>query len=775
MENENMEARKVDPRKLIDALRVEITENDRAVRALKSEIGGLRIQLLAARASLRKLLFRSTSHSESNVEEFRERLRWASSLYKMLSVESRVAKSEMEQRIRELEKMPRPCDSEHYRMQKQAQQKTISQRATRLSKRGIQVLASEGFGAFTYKIACRIYRKVIAKSGFIRAAGRLAMMRFLESKPAIFRLDKVGRGEGYQEWIEANEPTLNETSKQRGIRFPMEPLISVAVPTYNTPIPYLLATIESVRSQSYANWELCIADGGSANSLVHKVLKYYSERDNRIKIKLLCENLGIAGNSNAALGMATGDFITLLDHDDTLPPFALFELVNAINLHPAGDFFYSDEDKISREGWYRFDPHFKSAWAPDTLRSVNYICHLIAANKKLIEKVGGFRSGFDGSQDYDLVLRCTEQANQIVHIPKVLYHWRSHSGSVAGSVDAKPYAGDAAKKAIREHLSRSQMEGSVQRDGANDCYRIVHRIPRRPLVSIIIPNKDHAEVLRVCLESIAHSTYKNYEIVIVENNSRDPETFAYYAEASKDPAVRIVPWNRPFNYAAATNFGAQHSSGEMLLFLNNDMEVINRDWLESLLEHAIRDEVGAVGAKLYYPNGAIQHGGVVIGLGGIAGHIGVAFPPNDSGYMRRLRMVHNLSAVTAACLMTPRTAYHKVGGLDERFILAFNDIDYCLKLRQQDYLVVWTPYAELYHFESLSRGFEDTPEKQARFQSEINLFVEKWSDVLEMGDPFYSPNLSLEYHDWSIRSTAAFSAAARSTQLRRDLKQTRAA
>ena len=774
MENGNMEARKVDPRRLIDTLRVEITENERAVRALKSEARRLRIKLFVSKASLRRILLRSTLRPEQTVEELREKLSWASSLLKMLSVESRAAKFEMEERIQELEKMPRPRDTGHYNLQKQAHQKTISQRASRLSKRGIQVLASEGIGAFLYKTACRIHRKLVAKSGFIRAAGWLAIMRFLESKPAIFRLDKVGLGECYREWIEANEPTLNETSEQRGVRFPIEPLISIAMPTYNTPIPFLLATIESVRSQSYANWELCIADGGSANSLVQKVLKYYSERDNRIKIKLLSENLGIAGNSNAALDMAQGEFITLLDHDDALPPFALFEIVNAINLHPDGDFFYSDEDKISREGWHRFDPHFKSAWAPDTLRSVNYICHLIAANKKLIEKVGGFRTGFDGSQDYDLVLRCTEQANQIVHIPKVLYHWRSHSGSVAGSVDAKPYAGEAAKKAIREHLSRCQIDGSVQRDGANDCYRIVHRMPRRPFVSMIIPNKDHADVLRVCLESIAHSTYKNYEIVIVENNSRDPETFAYYAEVSKDPAVRIVPWNRPFNYAAATNFGVQHSSGEMLLFLNNDMEVINRDWLESLLEHAVRNDVGAVGAKLYYPNGAIQHGGVVIGLGGIAGHIGVAFPPNDSGYMRRLQMVHNLSAVTAACLMTPRTAYHKVGGLDERFVLAFNDIDYCLKLRQQDYLVIWTPYSELYHFESLSRGFEDTPEKQARFQSEINLFVEKWSDVLDSGDPFYSPNLSLEYHDWSIRSTTALSSVPRATRLR-GLNQTRAA
>lgn len=555
----------------------------------------------------------------------------------------------------------------------------------------------------------------------------------------------------YQAWIEKNEPDAKELNAQRTTRLQYEPKISIVVPVYETPEQFLKDMVESVLKQTYSNWELCIADGGSKKTSIIELLEQYSSEDNRIKIKFIGENKGIAGNSNEALSLADGDYIVLLDHDDMFPPFALFEVVKAINDTKA-DFLYSDEDKITEDGEKRLDPHFKPDWSPDTLRSYNYITHLSIFKKELLNKIGVFREGFDGSQDYDLILRATEQARQIVHIPKVLYHWRISGNSTAGSNSQKLYACEAAKKALREHIERIGLKAEVKDGAFLTSYRVIFPIDETPKISIIIPNKDHITDLSKCLNSILkRSTYQNYEIIIVENNSEEMETFKYYEELLKLDNIKIITWNKPFNYSAINNFAVKHATGEYLLFLNNDTEVINSDWMESLLEHVQRKGIGACGAKLYYPDDLIQHGGVVLGIGGVAGHSHKYFSKESGGHMGRLRVIQNLSAVTGACLMMRKEVFEEIGGFDERFFHAFNDVDLCMKIRKKGYLIVWTPYVEQYHHESKSRGNEDTPEKQERFRKEIELFKQKWGHVLERGDPYYNPNLSLDREDFSLR------------------------
>jgi len=553
-------------------------------------------------------------------------------------------------------------------------------------------------------------------------------------------------GDAYECWILKNEPTLKELEKQREYKFNYQPKISIIVPVFNTPRQFLIEMIESVLGQTYPNWELCIADGGSKEKYIKEILYSYSKKDKRIKVKYLSENKGIVGNSNEALRLATGDYITFLDHDDVLPPFALFEVVKAINENPDVDVIYSDEDKIDAKG-KRFDPHFKPDWNPDLLRSVNYITHLFVVKRELLDSIGWFREGFDGSQDYDLILRATEKAKKIVHIPKVLYHWRVWGNSVSFSPETKMYAFEAGKKALEDHLKRLGLKGKVEiLYPYFGFYKITYEIKQKPLISIIIPNKDNINLLQSCLESIyKKSTYRNFEILIVENNSVEEKTFRFYEEVEKKfQNLKILYYNKPFNWSAINNYAVNYSHGEVLLFLNNDTEVINGDWLERMLEHLQREEVGIVGAKLYYPDNTIQHAGVVVGLGGVAGHSHKYFPREHSGYYGRLISVQNLSAVTGACMMVKRRVFEEVGGFDEEFPVAFNDIDFCLKVREKGYLIVWTPYAELYHYESKTRGYEDTPEKQERFRREIERFQKKWKHFLEKGDPYYNPNLSLE-------------------------------
>jgi GT2 family glycosyltransferase len=555
----------------------------------------------------------------------------------------------------------------------------------------------------------------------------------------------------YRRWIRKHEPTAADLARQREHRLARSPRVSVVVPVYDPPAALLEAMIESVRAQTYANWELCLADGASTAPHVRPVLERVAAADPRIKVALLPSNGGIVGNSNAALALATGDYVALLDHDDTLAPFALFEIVSALNANPDADFLYSDEDKLDTHG-ERVEPNFKPDWSPETLRSRNYVCHLTVLKRSLVEMIGGFRPGFDGSQDYDLVLRASEAARQIVHVPHVLYHWRMHAQSTAFAKGTKNYAYDAGKRAVGEHLRRVGIDASVHDGPILGTYQVIYHLRTQPLVSIIIPNNDQVSLLGRCVESLAKASYANYELLIVENGSQLPETHAYYRELQKQPHVRVVEWTRPFNYAAVNNFAAAQAKGELLLFLNNDTEGINPDWLESMAKLAVQPGVGAVGAKLYYADDTIQHAGIVVGMGGVAGHSHLFYPRYAAGYMQRLRFTQNVAAVTGACLLMPRAVFQQVGGWDEGFVLAFNDVDLCLSVLKAGYRVVWTPDAELYHLESKTRGYEDTAEKQARFKREYDLFHLKWGAFLKSGDPYYSPHFRLDRPDFALKA-----------------------
>ena len=533
------------------------------------------------------------------------------------------------------------------------------------------------------------------------------------------------------------------------------PRFSILTPLYNTPETFLREMIESVLAQTYENWELCLADGSDdAHAYVERVVREYMARDNRsrprIVYKRLAENKGISENTNACLVMAGGDYIGLLDHDDILHPEALYLYAKEI-LERGADFLYSDEATFHEAIDGSCIPHYKPDFSPDYLRSVNYICHLTVFSRKLYEQVGGFRNEFDGSQDYDMVLRLTEKARHIVHVPKVLYYWRAHAQSTAQDVHAKDYCIDAAKRALAEHLKRVGLKGTIEDAALSSRYRMKYEIEGEPLISVIIPNKDNIEMLKRCIDSILlRSSYQNFEILVVENNSEQQSTFQYY-ETLMDERISVVRWKREFNYPAINNFGATFAKGEYILLLNNDTEVIAPDWLQEMLMFAQRKDVGAVGAKLYYPDDTVQHAGVIIGIGGVAGHSHKHFSRKSPGYFGRLVLVQNLSAVTAACMMMPKKVFDEVGGLDEAYKVAFNDVDLCMKIRKAGYLIVYTPYAELYHYESVSRGYEDTPEKVARFNGEVRRFQDLWADELAAGDPYYNANLTLGREDFSLR------------------------
>ena len=546
--------------------------------------------------------------------------------------------------------------------------------------------------------------------------------------------------------------SAEELEKQKQERFPRRVKISIIVPLYNTPEVFLKEMIQSVQGQTYADWELCMADGSDADHAdVGRICRSFVRKDKRIKYRKLKENLGISGNSNACIEMASGDYIGLFDHDDLLHPAALYEVMHAICDKDA-DFVYTDENTFHKSPEDAYCPNFKPDFAPDTFRSYNYICHFSVFSKALLECCGGgFRSEYDGSQDYDLILRLTEKASCIVHIPKILYFWRSHEASTASSIEAKPYTLVAAKKALSEHLDRIGLKGEVLDARIPSTYRIQYELNGQPLVSILIPNKDHRVDLQKCVDSIREkSTYSNWEIIIIENNSTEQETFDYYDLLEKDERIHVVRWENEFNFSAINNFGAQHARGEHLLLLNNDVEVITSDWLEQMLMFSQRKDVGAVGAMLYYPDDTVQHAGVILGIGGVGGHAHKYFKRGDYGYMSRMAIVQNYSAVTAACLMLRREVWDQVQGLDESFKVAFNDVDFCMRIRKAGYLIVWTPFAELYHYESKSRGLEDTPEKQKRFEGEVLRFQARWAKELAAGDPYYNPNLSLEKEDFTL-------------------------
>ncbi len=538
-----------------------------------------------------------------------------------------------------------------------------------------------------------------------------------------------------------SQEVLDELKKTR---FPREPLISILVPLYNTPKQYLKEMIESVTRQTYPNWELCFADGSDReHAYVGQVVQEYASKDGRIKYKVLEENKGISENTNRCIEMAIGEFVGLLDHDDILHPAALYQYVKAINEQNA-DFMYCDEDTFSDSPENAYLPHFKPDFAIDNLRANNYICHFSVFSRALLDEVGWFRSEYDGSQDFDLVLRLAEKAKVIVHIPEVLYYWRAHQGSVALRPEQKLYAYAAAKRAIESHLEREGISAEVENSQTLGIYKIQYELEERPLISIIIPNKD-LQYLEKCICSIETlSTYKNYEIIVVENNSSQSKTFRYYEKLPEmfDNVKVVYSGCKGFNYSKINNEGAKHANGKYLLFLNNDMEVITPDWMEQMLMYAQREDVGAVGAKLYYEDGSIQHAGVCLGLGGVGAHVHAGINGFFYGYMGRLLYAQDFSAVTAACLLMKTSIFNQISGFDERFAVEYNDVDLCMRIRKAGYLVVFTPYAELYHYESKTRGRYVDSNKDERHQKETKLFYETWGENVK--DPYYNPNLPLD-------------------------------
>lgn len=557
--------------------------------------------------------------------------------------------------------------------------------------------------------------------------------------------------ENYQKWIEKYEPKYDELEKQRETTFEYMPKISIVVPMYNTPEKYFKELLESITEQTYENWELCLADGSPEKAEYLEDL--IQPLGDKIKYKILSENKGISGNSNEALKLATGDFIALLDHDDIIPKFALYEIVKTINEKPDVDFIYTDEDKILEENEKRISPHFKQDYAIDTLRSYNYICHFSIFKKELMDKLGGFNSEFDGSQDYDLILRATEQAKHIVHIPKILYNWRISSTSVASGAAAKPYAYEAAKRAILASIERHGIQGAKVEDSRIiGLYKVTYPVKGEPKISIIIPNKDHKKDLKRCIKSILKSTYKNYEIIIVENNSKEKNIFKYYKKLEKNPNIKIEKCEMSiFNYSKLNNFGASKASGEYFVFLNNDTKIITNNWLETIISNCQREEIGAIGAKLIYKNKRIQHAGVVLNLTGTAGHVNWNEKENNPGYFGRIMIQQNVSAVTGALLGVSKKIFEQVNGFDETFPIAYNDVDFCLKIQDIGKLITYNPYIEAYHYESQSRGYEDTEEKQKRLKKEESKLKKKWKKYFDVTDKYYSPNLRTDVPNMRIK------------------------
>jgi len=563
---------------------------------------------------------------------------------------------------------------------------------------------------------------------------------------------------GYNDWIKKklDKDVLAKEYKEGQELIKYAPKISIIVPVYNPPIIFLKEAINSVLGQSYTNWELCLADDNSPNKEVRKTLQSFVDKDSRIKVVFRTENGHISANSNSALTVATGEYILMMDHDDLLTPNCLFEVVKHINGYPDDDFIYSDEDKINDEGELS-NPHFKADWAPDSLLSRNYIGHVSVLKKSLMDKIGGFRVGFEGSQDYDLFLRATEQADHIGHIPKVLYHWRIHAASVAQNTDAKPYAYIAAKKALQEALLRRNTPGEVEYiPNIPGGYRIRYDVTKNDKVSIIIPTKDQAKLLGAALDSIFSKTlYPNYEIILINNNSTSPEFFDLVKKytASHGNIFRCIDANIPFNFSKLMNIGVAESTGEYILFLNNDVKVIHEDWMTQMVSYAQRKHTGVVGVKLLYPDNTIQHAGVIIGILGAAAHVFVNLERDNLGYYAYIQSLNNYAALTAACIMFRKSVYEEVGGMDENLEVDYNDIDLCLKIYEAGYFNVYLPTVELYHYESVTRGHPfSNRENYAQHKKNYDYFIQKWGKITAH-DPFYNPNLSLMSGDFSLRIT----------------------
>jgi len=589
-------------------------------------------------------------------------------------------------------------------------------------------------------------RFLVLTSGILRREGVAGLWKWAKTV--------TSPSDNYEQWVQYSR--RNQVSREEAVQqlvgMEYKPTFSLIMPVYNVEERWLRKCIESVIAQWYPYWELCIADDASTDPAVKRVLQEWAAADNRIKVEYRRENGHISAASNSALALATGEYIALLDNDDELAPNALFENALLLNSHPDADMIYSDEDKITEEG-KRHEPYFKPDWSPDTFLSQMYTCHLGVYRTKLVSSLGGFRLGTEGSQDYDLVLRLTEKTNRIFHIPKILYHWRTIAQSTAGNPESKRYAFSAGEKVLREALERRGEGGRVEALAKYPGRYLVHYAPKgTPLISIIIPTRDMSEVLGPCLESIfKKTTYSNFEVVIVDNGSTKSETLELFERwRAKEPLrFRVYRLDIPFNYSVLNNRAAAQAKGEILLLLNNDVEVITPNWLEEMAGQALRSSIGVVGATLLYPDRTIQHAGVVLGLGGVAGHGHKGYKEGELGYFGRLLAVSNYAAVTGACMMLERKIFEEAGGLDETLQVAFNDIDFCLKLVQRGYYNVVLPHVKLFHFESKSRGYEDTPEKMQRFIGEVDKMKERWGELLDK-DRFYSPNLTLDGEDFAL-------------------------
>ena len=570
-------------------------------------------------------------------------------------------------------------------------------------------------------------------------------------KSLIWLKKKLTRKEyaDYDTWLRIMRVSRQELFAQRKTKFSYAPKFSVVVPLYHTPAKFLKDLVRSMMYQSYANWELCLVNASPEDVHLTSLLENWAMRDKRIRVIRLEKNLGIAQNTNAGIAASTGEFIAFLDHDDFLEPDALFCYADALNKDKTIDVFYSDEDKTDEYAAHYFYPHFKSDFNIDLLHANNYMCHFLAVRKSLVDTVGGLNEKFDGAQDYDFVLRLTENTKKIYHCPRILYHWRCSNQSTAASQGNKMYAIHAGKAALNAHYKRLGWNARAQEGAVDGWYQTKFTLKEEPLVSILIPNKDHTDDLDVCLNSFfERADYQNYEFIIIENNSVLPETFAYYEKIEKEhDNVKVVYWEAGFNYSAINNFGFKFAKGDYIMLLNNDVELITPDIFQSMLGFCMRPEVGIVGAKLLYNDHTVQHAGVLVGAGGLADHVFKGIHEDDPGYMGRAISSQDVSAVTAACLLVKRSVYEEVGGLEDEFQVAFNDVDFCLKVRKAGYLIVYDADVKLFHYESKSRGMEDTTERFIRFGNEMMLLNSKWDILSTFVDPYYNPNLSyLEYY-----------------------------